>query len=92
MLAYHWLLAPPDSAIRTIPPVDPLAALFVVPKLRSIRRELEEPLPRSQFTIHQAVVACALERYRIDHGAYPARLAEITQEHADVPNRIDLPP
>ena len=51
-----------------------LVASISVPPLRHI-------IPRAiyaQTLVNQAIIACALERYRIEHGSYPDSLAPVT--------------
>lgn len=42
----------------------------------------------SQSTINQAIAACALERYRLEHGKYPDTLTEVYQGEKSVPQDV----
>ncbi len=57
--------------------MDPLFLTFLVPRLRAIREEAETRFPQLQTLVNEALVACALERYRIAHGQFPDRLESL---------------
>lgn len=75
VLTYRWFFPPPNT--KTTPPTDPINAVFILPKLISLSRELEEHFPRKHVTIQQAIIACALEQFRMEHGTYPEELSEL---------------
>ncbi len=51
--------------------MDPFFVTFMVPKLRMVREETEGRFPQVQTLMNQALVACALERYRLAQGEFP---------------------
>lgn len=66
-------------------PEDPLLAILMLPKLREMfgdARNLDYVT-----SIEEARLACALERYRLAHGEYPATLEALTPRFVDA-----LPP
>jgi hypothetical protein len=71
---YQWFQSSGDSKIRDKVPVDPINAIFVLPRLRSILEDLDEQFPQMHRTLQQAVVACALERYWLANKDYPEEL------------------
>jgi hypothetical protein len=52
---------------------DPVMLVLVVPKMKELESGAEGALVLQSF-LHQAATACALERYRLAHGQYPATL------------------
>jgi hypothetical protein len=58
-------------------PVDPLLAIFVVPRLEEMAVD-KTSFEITDRTLQQASLACALERYRLAHGQYPATLDDLT--------------
>ncbi len=69
---------PAQPALSTI--MDPFFVTFLVPRLRAIREEVETQSPRAQTIINQALVACALERYRLAHGQFPDHLESLVPQ------------
>jgi hypothetical protein len=63
---------PQESYLSTI--MDPFFVTFLVPKLEMDRERTVHDFPRLQTLVNQAVVGCALERYRLAHGEFPENL------------------
>jgi hypothetical protein len=59
-----------------------IVSMMCAPLMSSIKR-----CAQTQATIHQAVLACAIERYRLEHGRIPQRLDELVPAFLDkIPN------
>ena len=54
--------------------MDPFFVTFVVPRLEMVRAEIGDRFPQIQTLMNEALVACALERYRLAHGQFPENL------------------
>ena len=67
-------------------PEDPLLAIFILPKLREMFGDTNS-FTLVQTSLEQARLACALERYRLANGEYPATLEALTPRFVDT-----LPP
>jgi hypothetical protein len=68
-----------DQQIRSI--IDPAMQIAVVPKFRHIIEEDGLVAVTLQIFLDEAVTACALERFRIAHGQYPATLDALVPEY-----------
>ena len=91
VLAYRWFFPLPHSNIRNTRPTDPINTIFIVPKLKALSRDIEVRLPESHVTIQQAIIACALEQFRIEHGEYPEKLSELTLNKPTLLKEIKTP-
>jgi len=78
VLAYRWFFPLPHSKTRITRPTDPINTLFIVPNLKALSQEFDVSLPQSHVTIQQAIIACALEQFRLANGNYPEKLPELT--------------
>jgi len=56
---------------------DPLYRVFMVPKMLHIFVDSAENFPFAQTAVDLATLACALERYRLAQGEFPATLAPL---------------
>ena len=57
--------------------LDPLYAIFLAPRIEYLGSALLESCAYTQTAVNQAVVACALERYRLAHQQYPTDLSAL---------------
>lgn len=75
-----------DRIVKNIPlTADTLLAKIALPVLSSIAKKFAQ----TQTIVDQAVIACALEKYSLDHHAYPATLAALVPGYLDrVPNDV----
>ena len=74
---------------------DPLFPVFMTPRIRQMAQESRELFPLAQSAVDQAMLACALERFRLDQGHYPDATAELVPKYvsklpADVINGQSL--
>ena len=90
VLAYQWFFPECAPEQRIIRPTDPINTLFIVQKLKALSLEFDVGLPRSDVTIQQAKIACALEQYRIEHGSYPKDLTALIPTYL-APNKEGQP-
>lgn len=63
-------------------PVDPLLAIFVLPRLKEMAHDRASFEAVGLF-LQEARLACALERYRLAHGEFPAALEALTPRFLD---------
>ena len=86
MMAGPWLANPntPSAAkeVHLEMPEDPLLAIFILPGLREIFGDTNS-FTLVQTSLEQARLACALERYRLANGEYPATLEALTPRFID---------
>lgn len=59
---------------------DPFFPVFVVPKVVELAHQAALSYMVSQTMVNEAMLACALERYRLAHGAYPESLRELVPD------------
>ena len=78
VLAYRWFFPLSHSNTIDTKPTDPISTLFIVPRLKSLSQKIDVNIPRSHVTIQQAITACELELFRMEHGNYPEKLSELT--------------
>jgi hypothetical protein len=67
-----------DQALRRVTPYNFVAAIGVPNFLKAV-----ETTGRNQTWVDQARIACALERYRLANGKYPAALADLIPRFLD---------
>ena len=68
---------------------DPFFPVFITPKLWEMYAEARESFPFTQTVVDLATLACALERYRLAGGEYPATLdALVPQFVAKLPHDV----
>ncbi len=74
--------------------IDPAMQIAVVPKFRHIIEDNGLAAVTLQIFLNEAVTACALERFRLAHGQYPARLDILVPEYLpQVPtDNLAVPP
>lgn len=60
---------------------DLLFPIFVVPKIRQMAIDASMGFPAVQTMIDQAVLACALERFRLADGRYPEQLGALVPRY-----------
>jgi hypothetical protein len=69
--------------------MDPFFVTFLVPRLRMVREEAATRFPQIQTLVNQALIACALERYRRAHGQFPESLDGLAPQFvAEVPRDV----
>lgn len=68
-----------EQTLRRLP-IDPLTCVFKVPKYESLTVMFTERVPRLDLVVRQARIACALELYALQHGAYPENLAALSTD------------
>jgi len=74
---------------RHPPSLDPICAVFVLPRISDIPHAVAQLLAYSQASMDQATLGCALERYRIAHGQFPETLdALVPRFMAQVPRDV----
>ena len=56
-------------------------AVFISPKINECMKGILEDLAYSHTTIMQALIACSLEEYRLEHGQYPQSLNDMSPSH-----------
>lgn len=66
------------EAVKRFPSLDPFHAIYMTPKFVQFDHEATCAIMLAQTALNQARVACALERYRLAQGQYPAQLAALT--------------
>ncbi len=59
---------------------DPFFPVFITPKLQEMYAHARESFPYAQTVVDLATLACALERYRLAGGEYPATLDALVPE------------
>jgi hypothetical protein len=68
-----------DRQIRSI--TDPVMDILMVPKFRFLIEDESLAAVTLQIFLDEAVTACALERFRLAHGQYPATLDALVPEY-----------
>ncbi|MHB8524160.1 MAG: hypothetical protein ACYDH9_25850 [Limisphaerales bacterium] len=63
--------------------VDPLYVIFVAPKIQQLFHDTIREFPFLQTAVDEAVLACALERYRLAHGELPEKLDVLAPQFID---------
>lgn len=68
---------------------DPLFRVFVAPKVRAMSEQARVLYPAAQSAVDLAVLACALERHRVDHSSYPDSLEALAPRYlARIPHDL----
>lgn len=83
----------PDMSPRRLvtATADPFFPIFIVPRTREILAEALQEYPATQSALDLAVVACAVERYRLSRGGWPGRLEELVPDFLKrVPSELML--
>lgn len=62
---------------------DPFFPVFIVPKVRQMAADAAQLFPAAQTAADLAALACALERWRLDHGEYPLSLVELEPRYVE---------
>ncbi|MGB0578940.1 MAG: hypothetical protein ACPGVU_04490 [Limisphaerales bacterium] len=79
---YRWLDPDREPDFFALPN-DPVACIFFVPKFEALIAYREEHRPLLHLAYLQARVACALERYWLQHETYPESLETLVPQWID---------
>ena len=80
---HRYLTGPAEEGSRTLAAM-PLSPQTIWAKLSfPVWKSIGARTARAQVSLDQAVTACALERFFLDHHAYPARLDELVSGDVD---------
>jgi hypothetical protein len=64
-------------------PLDLFSATFLAPRVKHVHHTVPIEFAQAQTALDLARVACALERFRLDHGRHPADLDELSPRYLD---------